>query len=133
MLFYRHHKWKSFYKDTYRGIDCEGCAKRSVCTKSPKGRMVKRRNDQEWVDNYKKKMKTPRAKYELSKRKGMIEHCFGTIKIWMGKIPLLLRGKEKVTTEIDIYVTAYNLRRLLNIESFDEIAAKIEGYSWEIA
>ncbi len=45
----------------------------------------------------------------------MVEHVFGTIKLYMGAIPLLLRGIEKVAIEIDLYVQAYNFKRLLNL------------------
>ena len=50
----------------------------------------------------------------------------------MGKIPLLLRCKDKVQTEINIYTTAYNLKRLINIESFDRLMEMIKGYRWKI-
>ena len=33
----------------------------------------------------------------------------------MGKLPLLLRGKEKVQTEINLYTIAYNIKRFINI------------------
>jgi len=51
----------------------------------------------------------------------------------MGKIPLLLRGKEKVSTEINIYSTAYNIKRLLNIEPYDNIMELIIAYDWKSA
>jgi len=51
----------------------------------------------------------------------------------MGKIPLLLKGKERVSTEINLYATAYNIRRLMNIDSFDDIVAKINKYDGVIA
>ena len=66
-------------------------------------------------------------------RKQMVEHPFGTIKYWMGKIPLLLRGKNKVTIEIDIYTTVYNFRRLLSIESYSNILEMIKKYDWKMA
>jgi hypothetical protein len=51
----------------------------------------------------------------------------------MGKIPLKLRGKEKVSTEINLYTTVYNLKRLFNIESFEDLFEKIENYAWKTA
>jgi len=50
-----------------------------------------------------------------------VEHVFGVLKCWMGKIPLLLRGKEKVQTEINLYTTAYNLKRLIKLLGFDGV------------
>ena len=46
----------------------------------------------------------------------------------MGKIPLLLKGRLKVQTEIDIYATAYNFRRLINLESVTVMLAKLQNY-----
>lgn len=133
VLAQKNQKRENYTVDVYQGKECQVCLKRSICTKSKKGRIVKRRKHQERFESYKRKMKTAKARNKLKARKGMIEHCFGTMKIWLGKVPLLLRGKEKVTTEINIYVAAYNLRRLLNIRSHDEIVEQIEAYQWEIA
>jgi len=50
--------------------------------------------NQEWRDSFKKKMNNKRSKKIISKRMAIVEHVFGTIKYWMGQIPLKLRGKE---------------------------------------
>ena len=70
------------------------------------------------------------SKAKVNRRKTIVEHPFGTLKYWMGKIPLLLRGREKVPTEINLYATAYNIKRLLKIESFDNLMVLIAGYDW---
>ena len=51
----------------------------------------------------------------------------------MAKIPFKLRGKEKVSTEINLYTTVYNLKRLFNIESFGDLFEKIDNYAWKTA
>ena len=117
----------------YRGIECQGCPFMDQCTKSKKGRTVYRYTNQKWRDNYVKKMEQALNRKKLSERKSIVEHPFGTIKIMMGKIPILLRGIVKVSSEINLYTTAYNLKRLFNIERFEELAAKIKGYNWQIA
>lgn len=115
----------------YRGIECEGCSLRSKCTKSKKGRMVQRYLNQQWRDEYKKKMLSELGKTKTAIRKTIVEHPFGTIKYLMGKIPLLLRGLKKVTTEVNLYVTVYNLKRLVNIDPFEHLLIKIENYKWK--
>lgn len=60
-------------------------------------------------------MTTARAKSNIGSRKGVIENVFGSIKVWMGKIPLLLTGKENVQTEVDLFATAYNMVRCVNL------------------
>jgi len=124
---------KNGYADLYQGVQCDGCNLREKCTKSKVGRIIHRPKNIEWVENYKKRMEQISSKIKINKRKTMVEHPFGTLKYWMGKIPLLLRGKEKVSTEINLYATAYNIKRLLNVESFDSIMVQIIDYDWESA
>lgn len=119
--------------NVYRGIECEGCPLRSKCTDSKKGRIVHRYLNQQWRDEYKAKMQSKTGKEKMRLRRSIVEHPFGTIKYWMGKIPLLLRGQKKVSTEINIYTTAYNLRRLVNVEAFENLSVKIQNYKWETA
>lgn len=123
-------KRKNGYSDMYQGVECDGCKLRSECTEAKNGRILHRPTNVEWVENYKKRMEQVFSKEKINKRKTMVEHPFGTLKYWMGKIPLLLRGKEKVSTEINLYATAYNIKRLLNIESFNHIKGLIVGYDW---
>jgi hypothetical protein len=78
-------------------------------------------------------MQSKMGKEKTRIRKTIVEHPFGTIKYLMGKIPLKLRGKEKVSTEINLYTTVYNLKRLFNLESFGDLFEKIENYAWETA
>jgi len=119
--------------NVYQGIECEGCPLRSQCTRSKKGRILSRYLNQQWRDSYKEKMQSKIGKAKTAIRKTIVEHPFGTIKYLMGKIPLKLRGKEKVSTEINLYTTVYNLKRLLNIESFGDLFEKIESYGWKTA
>ena len=113
----------------YQGKNCMECTLKSSCTKSKIGRVIARRLDNEWLLKYKEKLKTKDFKEKIKLRKNYVEHPFGTIKYWMGQIPLLLRGKEKVQVEIDLYSTCYNLKRLINLESMDVLLLKIQN--WE--
>ena len=119
--------------DLYQGIECNGCTMRTQCTTSKYGRIVNRYYNQTRRDSYRRRMAGITAKKIIHLRKQMVEHPFGTIKYWMGKIPLLLRGKKKVTTEINIFTTVYNFRRLLSIESYHDIMDMINKYDWKMA
>ena len=119
--------------DVYQGKDCQGCRLQSLCTSSKYGRIINRRKEPDlWLVEYRKRMKSLEARKKLRKRKAIVEHPFGTLKIIMGKIPIKVRGKGKVQTEIDLYATIYNLKRLFNIESFDKIKAMILQYDWKV-
>jgi len=119
--------------NVYQGIECKGCTLRESCTKSKKGRIYHRYLNQKWRDEYKKKMLSKLGKAKTAIRKTIVEHPFGTIKYLMGKIPLLLRGLKKVTTEVNLYVTVYNIKRLVNIDSFENLLMKIENHKWRTA
>ena len=119
--------------NVYQGIECQGCAIRSQCTRSKKGRILNRYINQQWRDEYKTRMLSKIGKAKTAIRKAIVEHPFGTIKYLMGKIPLKLRGKEKVSTEINLYTTVYNLKRLFNLESFEKLFEKVEDYQWKTA
>jgi transposase len=119
--------------NVYQGKECDGCLIRTQCTKSKKGRIYNRYLNQQWRDEYKTKMISRMGKARLAIRKTLVEHPFGTIKYLMGKIPLKLRGKEKVSTEINLYTTVYNLKRLFNIEEFGDLIEIIENYRWKTA
>jgi transposase len=133
VLEFKHNKKKKgILLKMYQCKNCNGCPIRSKCTKSRVGRIVHRREDQEWCNNYESRIESEYAKNKICERKSIVEHAFGTIKYWMGQIPLLLRGRTKVQTEIDLYTTAYNLKRLTNIEAFDCLMKKISGHNWSI-
>ena len=69
---------------------------------------------------------------KILERKCVVEHPFGTIKYLMGKFNLLLRGKAKVQIEFDYYITAYNLKRLLNLVYFPQLVQEVNEYKWKI-
>jgi hypothetical protein len=104
-----------------------------VCTTSKIGRIIHRYHNQEWRDRYRDRIQTRAVKALIQKRKTIVEHPFGTIRAWMGKTQFLMRGKPKVQTEMDMYGTVYNMRRLMNIVSFTDLKEMIAGYDWKMA
>ncbi len=123
-------KKRNRYADKYIGTDCLGCPKRVQCTHSKKGRILYRYKDEDWVQKFKNRMDSPFAKKMSGLRKELSEHVFGTIKVWMGKVPLLLRGKEKVQIELNLYTTSYNLKRLGNLKPMGILLEEVTNYNW---
>ena len=74
----------------YQGRDCKGCPLIKFCTTSKKGRIIYRRADAEPIRQYMKKCKGMKYKALIRLRKTWVVHPFGTLKYWMGQIPLLL-------------------------------------------
>jgi transposase len=102
----------------YMGESCHTCGKRPLCTTAKRGkRSVYRFDNQQWKESYQQKMQTPEAKQKLKQRRTLAEAPFGIMKMWMGHIPLLLRGIDKVQTEINLYTLAYNFKRWFKLMS----------------
>lgn len=124
------HKRGKVYR-RYQGKDCKDCPLKKHCTTSKKGRVIYRKaDDPDWTGQYIKKCRSMKYRKLIALRKCVVEHPFGTIKYWMGQIPILLRGKEKVQAEIDLYATCYNIKRMLNIEDMHILLSKLG--SWQL-
>lgn len=117
----------------YRCYECEGCPIRDDCTTSKRGRFYKRSVEQNRIDKYKQKLSSDYAKEKIAERKGVVEHPYGTIKWLMGKFNFLLIGKEKAQIELDLYSTAYNLKRLINCCTFMGLTCQIMEHNWSIS
>ena len=117
----------------YKCHDCIGCPIKYKCTKSRTGRAIKVNVNHEWISNYWEWIEKKESIEKVKQRKTIVEHPFGTIKIMMGKFCFLLREKHKVQIEVDLYTTAYNLKRLLSIENMDNLLQKVKTYNWKIA
>lgn len=125
-------KQKGRIYNIYKCHECNNCKKRSKCTNSKTGRILKRNINQDEIEKYKEKMVGVYGKKKIAERKCVVEHPFGTIKSLMGKTNLLLTGKTKVQIEFDYYTTAYNLKRLFNLAPFQQLFQEINEYKWGI-
>ncbi len=108
-------------KRIYRSRDCSGCPLIDSCTKNGR-RTYTRNKNQEWLDQYKKKMESEKGKQKLTERKSVAEHPFATMKYYMGQMPTVLRGREKVSSEMALYTIAYNLKRYLTLKQQNDHA-----------
>jgi len=125
LLIVKNCKKKNHFYNKYQCKECAECAFREHCTTSKTGRIIYRRINGEWLKNYKEKQKTKEFREKFKKRKCVVEHPFGTMRYYMGQIPILLRGKEKVQVEMDLYSTGYNLIRLRNLETVPVLLEKL--------
>jgi len=113
--FFRNKTENGEEKRIYRSRDCEGCPLVDSCTKNGR-RTLTRNKNQEWIDLYREKMEGEIGKERLTERKSVAEHPFATMKYYMGQMPTLLRGKQKVSSEMALYTIAYNLKRYLTLK-----------------
>lgn len=91
---------------------CTGCRLKEQCTIG-KQRWVSRHFDEDVLDEVANR--TEANPLMIRRRKGMVEHPFGTLKRRMDGGRFLVRGLQKVKAEMALAVTAYNLTRAINI------------------
>jgi transposase len=98
---------------SYRTKACGGCPLRDRCTKSKRGRQIRRWANAGVLERLQARLKAhPEI---LKRRKALAEHPFGTIKVSMNHERLLLKGLKKVAIEINLTVLCYNLKRVMTI------------------
>jgi hypothetical protein len=51
----------------------------------------------------------------MAARRNTVEHPFGTLKLWMGYNHFQMRTLDRVSTEMNLYVLSYNLKRVINL------------------
>lgn len=91
---------------------CASCEIRAKCTGS-KQRWVSRHFEEAVLGEVARRVEADPSL--MRRRKGMVEHPFGTLKRRMDGGRFLLRGLEKVKAEMALAVTAYNLTRAINV------------------
>ena len=104
--------------DVYRisSSNCKICPLKQNCLSdvTPNKQMY-RWEHENIIDDYNKKMATPKSKNIVRKRGSIVEHPFGTIKRTLGWDHFLVRGKKKVLGENALIMFTYNFKRLLNL------------------
>lgn len=96
----------------YTNAACQDCHVRQRCTTAGQ-RWVTRHFEEDVLDAVADR--TAANPLMMQRRKGMVEHPFGTLKRRMDGGRFLLRGLQKVKAEMALAVTAYNLTRAINV------------------
>jgi transposase len=107
----------------YRASGCAGCALKPQCTRNKGNRRITREANEDLMEAMAARMRAQPGKFKL--RKTLAEHPFGTIKRWFGYTHFLLKGLEKVRTEWSLTTLVYNLKRVLNLVSFEKLMAAV--------
>lgn len=97
----------------YETSSCNSCGQKLKCTRSKGNRRIYRWIHEEIIEETKQKVLQNSQKIDL--RKTLVEHPFGTIKHWMGYNSFLLRGLDKVPSEMSLMTLIYNIKRTINI------------------
>ena len=103
---------------------CRDCPLRSRCTGN-QFRSVSRLENEAVLDRMAARL--AQRPGILDRRRESVEHPFGTIKQWMYQGAFLMRGLEKIRAEFSLTALAYNIRRVLNLVTFDELMAAVNA------
>jgi transposase len=96
----------------YTTTACTQCRLKPQCT-AAKQRWVTRHFEEDVLNEV--AHRTEENPMIMRRRKGMVEHPFGTLKRRMDGGRFLLRGLQKVKAEMALAVTAYNLTRAITV------------------
>jgi transposase len=119
------------YQTTYRGQavrdyiaeECSSCALRSKCTRRKTGRQIRRRVQEELLEDMARRVHAEPDKVKC--RKSIVEHPFGTIKRSMDQGYFLTRGISAVRTETSLTMLAYNIKRAVTLKGVQELIAAL--------
>jgi transposase len=96
----------------YWTTKCPDCPLKAKCTPA-KLRRITRWEHEDVLDAMQRRLdQQPDA---MRVRRQTAEHPFGTLKAWMGATHFLTRTLKRVSTEMSLYVLAYNVKRVMAI------------------
>jgi transposase len=107
----------------YRTSACARCPLKEKCTRN-KSRTITREENEGLMEEMAARVQKHPEK--MARRKALVEHPFGTIKRWFGYTYFLVKGLEKVRGEWTLITLCYNLKRVLNIVSFEDLMRAVE-------
>ena len=114
LVFHRHKNYGGYQNRIYKGLACQQCPVRALCTKA-KARTIHREIRQPLRNEMNTRLLTTKGKLFYDKRRHKVEPVFGHFKYNQGYQYFLLRGKAKVTAEFNLMCIAYNLIRMWNL------------------
>jgi len=112
----------------YKTPACKTCPMINSCTKNTggRGRVIERSEYQDYVDQNRVNIDKNKELYKL--RQSIIEHNYGTIKRqWNFHYILTKKGMERAASDVGFMFTAYNLRRLMNLITKEDLKKYLQG------
>lgn len=105
---------------------CAVCPSKAQCLpeKTPY-RQLYRWEHEAVVERHRHRM-AEEGRESMRQRAGLVEHPFGTLKLWCGWTHFLVRGLDKVRGEMHLLLTCYNFKRVLNIIGLEAFRAYCE-------
>jgi hypothetical protein len=104
----------------YKTRACKSCHARSQCTRSKNARLIKRNEFAEYYERNRRN--TLENEHLYKRRQAIVEHPYGTIKRqWGFSYILTKKGISRASSDVGLMFIAYNLRRIVNILTRDQL------------
>ncbi len=111
----RWHQAKTYRFKRYTTKACKTCKAKPECSKAHCGKAIQRSEFQEYVDRNKNLINQNKQLYR--KRQQIVEHPYGTIKRqWGFNYIITKKYIQRAEADFGCIMTAYNLRRIINID-----------------
>ena len=122
----RWHKAKTYLFKRYTTKACKSCVAKPECSKAICGKAIQRSQYQALVDQNKKRINSNKNYYR--KRQQIVEHPYGTIKRqWGFSYIITKKYAQRAEADFGLIMTAYNLRRIINIIGMKELQKYLEA------
>lgn len=113
------HKAKTYLFKRYTTKSCMSCRVKLECSKATYGKGIQRSEYQELIDLNKNRVKENETYYK--RRQAIVEHPYGTLKRqWGFSYILTKKTMQRASADVGFMLTAYNLRRIINIIGIEQ-------------
>ena len=121
----KRHKADGYYFKRYGTKACTSCRVKDACTKVPRGKVIHRSEYQEYIEHNKEQVELNKELYK--RRQAIVEHPYGTIKRqWGFSYIMTKKSTERASADVGFMMTAYNLRRIINILGIERFRKYLE-------
>ena len=119
------HKAAAYYFKRYATKACSSCSVKDQCTKGIRGKVIHRSEYQQYIEHNKEQAELNKALYK--RRQAIVEHPYGTIKRqWGFSYIMTKRSLKRASADVGLMMTAYNLRRIINILGVERLRKYLE-------
>ncbi|MES0447135.1 MAG: IS1182 family transposase [Desulfobacterales bacterium] len=119
------HKAPAYYFRRYATTACKSCSAKDLCSKARYGKGIHRSEFHEYIQLNKEQVELNKALYK--RRQAIVEHPYGTIKRqWGFSYIMTKRSLKRASADVGLMMTAYNLRRIINILGVERLRKYLE-------
>jgi len=119
------HQASAYRFKRYATRACKSCSAKDLCSKARYGKGIHRSEFHEYIQINKEQVELDKALYK--RRQAIVEHPYGTIKRqWGFSYIMTKKSQKRASADVGLMMTAYNLRRIINILGLERLRKYLE-------